>query len=162
MNEEQSKRKAQACCCSRIFSQDRATKVQNCVALSNLEAHHWTAVTVTRNTTLNFGVTHSPPTNAEENLASAVRGMHLDPPQDTCQIHRNNKPVRLSGRQAAPPIRDSWDLPILECGWRKLKQRAAFTGGTDMAALSKEQQANGNETQTHQTVERCCSFQPGP
>lgn len=95
-------------------------------------------VTVTRNTTLNFGVTYSSPsTNAEENLASAVRGMHLDPPQDTCQIHRNNKPVRLSGRQATPPITDSWDLPFLECGWRKLKQRAAFTGGTDMAALSK-------------------------
>lgn len=120
-------------------------------------------ITVTRNTTLNFGATHSPTsTNAEENLASAVRGIcTLQPPQDTCQIHRNNKSVRLSGRQAAPPIIHSWDLPILERGWRKLKQRAEFTGGTDMAAL-KEQQANGNETQTHHTMERCCSFQPGP
>lgn len=108
------------------------------MTLSNVEAHHWMDVTVTRNTTVNFDSTHSPPSsNAQENLASAVRAMHLDP-QDTCQIHRNNKLGRLSGRQATPPITDTWDLPSSECGWRKLKPRAAFTGGTDMAALSKD------------------------
>lgn len=52
-------------------------KVQNCVTLSNLEARHWMDVIVTRNTTLNFGATYSPTsTSAEENLASAMRGMH--------------------------------------------------------------------------------------